>query len=1070
VGSNDSEDIPRIPTPGKIIYDDLHELNPSLVHRPRPEKVDLEESVSDLIFSTTMASDYKGKEVDRGRTIERRHRYTNPLAQAESRSRRNEPAIEVDVRPIEQRKLSRSRTFSNFEDPTDPCAILEDNMMEPCPHASFCSTVSEVLNTTSTSPGTARPHTAGPNAHDRFGNVTNISKRRRTTPPKPSSGIITCTSYPSPMDTTPPPIFPKSQLPDHATSLTAQLPTEILQQVFNMLAPSDFNSARHTCRSWYISSLERSILKGILRRGGWHSSIQRDMAANHTSPYRMSDEWLMSKRIARECALGPDFTGNGLVKDEGDEPSSLLRSSFIHTSTVDFTEVATHYPGKNTAGIIFTISSCGRFLMVANGCLIYVYELNRSSSEDVSTSHPGSLRPVTSVICPRRVLACSMDTSSGRYAIAVLLDGRMGFVCDISPANINAARHISNDTAHRNNVFEAKNLQTAGSSQSPSFLDRVSLNNSGSNLTSARSTSQPPFVFPGIAATPTSLPDDWEQHILRGDNSDSANTAEPSSQHAPLPRAYTLGAESRLHSILPSCQETPYSTNTMPVEIGPRSLYRNLCSDDDPPRSVAICPQRRCVAFGCSAGIELHWVDALTGQDLNRWFPLTAPSDYLFFLPPRKSVDSAKKLRLISSAARPGERAAISERAFGRSARNSPFWQKLNSGGYDQRQSETTSDQGYVSRMRGGNSSSRGYITGKMDCSDHYRAVPLSDGYHILFTDPTTGLLCLGSDAPVGGPTKLLRKIWFEGPEGEGSPVAYAGGADLSWGVRVVAAFGSGQDQKIWFYSVPGDVFAANQGSQIFLGGSYLQAGSAEKRNRDWVEWWPNDGLHEWLNHSKDPIPGVLPKSIWPIKIRGQQIGICPELVDLTVDSEPAMTVWAFSKAGVATIWKLDDGMHEGVKKKCVVVDGTIRQIDGDGDTEMCDVLQHPNHLDAPLPLTQESFDGTASVTRPEIAMAQSLRFGHVLQRIHHCVKYVSDGVLFQEALDSEIHHSFLQDALDHVIHPSFSEDSFEAVAFAHHRNGNLYRTSRGDDGWHARVEAEEGGYPGITRVEIEIR
>src|ERR1700712_4653623 len=115
----------------------------------------------------------------------------------------------------------------------------------------------------------------------------------------------------------------------------------------------------------------------------------------------------------------------------------------------------------------------------------------------------------------------------------------------------------------------------------------------------------------------------------------------------------------------------------MPVENGPRSLYRNLCSEDDPPRSVAICPQRRCVAFGCSAGIELHWVDALTGQDLNRWFPLTAPSDFLFFLPPRKSVDSAKKLRLISSAAQPSERPAIADRAFGHRSKSSPFWEKI---------------------------------------------------------------------------------------------------------------------------------------------------------------------------------------------------------------------------------------------------------------------------------------------------------------------------------------------------------------------------------------------------------
>lgn len=104
---------------------------------------------------------------------------------------------------------------------------------------------------------------------------------------------------------------------------------------------------------------------------------------------------------------------------------------------------------------------------------------------------------------------------------------------------------------------------------------------------------------------------------------------------------------------------------SMPVESSIPTLYASLCSVDDMPRSVALCPQRRCVAFGCSSGIELHWVDALTGQDLNRRFPLTAPSDYLYFLPPRAGVDSAKKLRLISSAGRPGENSVIAERYGG---------------------------------------------------------------------------------------------------------------------------------------------------------------------------------------------------------------------------------------------------------------------------------------------------------------------------------------------------------------------------------------------------------------------
>jgi hypothetical protein len=53
-----------------------------------------------------------------------------------------------------------------------------------------------------------------------------------------------------------------------------------------------------------------------------------------------------------------------------------------------------------------------------------------------------------------------------------------------------------------------------------------------------------------------------------------------------------------------------------------------------------------------------------------------------------------------------------------------------------------------------------------VDC-DRYRAVSLSDGAHLLFTDPETSHLCLGSDAPLGGPTKLLRKVLCLPPDVE---------------------------------------------------------------------------------------------------------------------------------------------------------------------------------------------------------------------------------------------------------------------------------------------------------------
>jgi hypothetical protein len=133
---------------------------------------------------------------------------------------------------------------------------------------------------------------------------------------------------------------------------------------------------------------------------------------------------------------------------------------------------------------------------------------------------------------------------------------------------------------------------------------------------------------------------------------------------------------------------------------------------------------------------------------MERWFPLAAPSDYLFFVPPcgGELSTSNTKLRLISSAAGPEE---------------------------------------FVD-------------------ADHYRAVPLSDG-HILFTDPETGNLYLGSDKP-GGPTKLRREVLCIPPSVQlhyKSPDCYAAGHEMRWGVRIVVAYG----QTIMLYNLPPDQF-----------------------------------------------------------------------------------------------------------------------------------------------------------------------------------------------------------------------------------------------------------------------
>jgi hypothetical protein len=152
---------------------------------------------------------------------------------------------------------------------------------------------------------------------------------------------------------------------------------------------------------------------------------------------------------------------------------------------MDFTEVALQYPGPFPAGTIFTISNCGRFLMIAHGCLVYLYELNRSHKvigvDSVKT--PGALRPVTSIICPRRVLACSMDTSSNRYAVALLLDGRMGLVCDISANAVSPASSIS---ALGTPNLKSANLPSSDATsetgiRGPSFLDRISSSSTSSS-------------------------------------------------------------------------------------------------------------------------------------------------------------------------------------------------------------------------------------------------------------------------------------------------------------------------------------------------------------------------------------------------------------------------------------------------------------------------------------------------------------------------------------------------------------------------------------------------------------
>ncbi|OBT70039.1 hypothetical protein VE03_00467 [Pseudogymnoascus sp. 23342-1-I1] len=987
----------------------------------------------------------------RGRALRRSRRVSNPFSRAESRNRANDASIEVNVRFM---KKSPTRRSAFYKGRSSSLGELEDIVLEPLAPGRMCASVNEILESGRPPvPATRRPSARAASDQGSIRNkkipwTTRTRKSTATNDYNQGSNFETRAftqstgggptlysdekSLPSsPRIRTRNPSHNEPKGPVEKPSTASVLPAEILSKVYKCLSPSDFNSARHSCRSWYISSLEFSILETMLRRSGWYASIQRELFNNKYVGHhlRITDEWIMSKHLAKECALGPDWRGNGILSlptEQGTaHPKKVSnKTPFRLVSKLDFTSMGTHYPDSSSegCGLLFIVSACTKFLMVARGCMVFVYELNRShkTGQGVDDIESGAIRPITSIICPRRVLGCSMDTSSNRDAIAILMDGRMGLVCAITG---NANR--SGPTMTRDLRKMQEQPDTFPVSRGGSWRQNISLGSSHSLRSYPEVSNQRLRVSVLAAGQPladrSSGPELGERYLGRD--------------------YYTSATQRRVTS-------EPLTTLSypMPTEASPPTLYTLICSPDDPPRSIAICPQRRCVAFGCSSGIELHWIDALTGEDLNRWFPLTAPSDHLYFLPPRTGVDSAKKLRLVSSQGTPGERAAVGERFSGRK-RSGVFWAQ---------------DEGDASDMfinTDIESESRGRIA---NGSDHYRAVPLSDGYHLLFTDPTSGVLCLGSDAPFGGPTKLLRKLWFSGPVGEGSPVAYAAACDIRWGVRVVAAYGLGREQTIWLFSVPIDVFTDGhgRGEQPRIINSFTGISRETARgNADWMPWWGNDGdrLLEWPNFGY----GSRTNMMWPLRVRGQQVGQCAGLVDLAIHtgSGVGVTIWAFTRQGEALTWKLDsETPNQDHTQRLVVQDGTVRERDGDGDIEMCDlsVSRTGSHSDA-TPSQQEQFDGTASSLFPEVARSSRRR------RNSSSLDQDAEGAVLMDSLRNTETRVTRGDREEDCLKRRSrfeSDNSFEAVAMA----------NDGDDLHYGYRRDLVEQLTGVARIDIEIK
>ncbi|QGA17268.1 hypothetical protein EYB26_004938 [Talaromyces marneffei] len=403
-------------------------------------------------------------------------------------------------------------------------------------------------------------------------------------------------------------------------------PPELLFQIYAMLSPRDFDNARRTCSQWMRASLHQTLLENMLKRAGWWDAWRRDCQTYQpVDGVEESVVWRLSKRFSTECVL----SGRKL---------NVEKSGFLPTGVVDFGQLSRESLPKESPGlsrdifngsaprltaalrdpafshsIKFSVSTCGHYVLVATGCMIYVYYLGNRKRGDslpprISDATPSDLilsdddldiLPVSSIGCPYEVLSATIDTSTPKFVIAALLRGRIGMICDIKGVPIHSS-------AERTSPFLRKR-------------------------SSAREE---------LPADHARKMDEFRDAIA------SSAVIEPATPPSGRP---------------PMAPRTVSTRRTMNrLTRAPRKYFHDICSVEDPPRSVSICPGRRCVAFGCGSGIELHWVDEKTQEDSRKMFPLSQPAEVLHFLPSRVEIDEASKLRLISSLAGPGASGSIS--------------------------------------------------------------------------------------------------------------------------------------------------------------------------------------------------------------------------------------------------------------------------------------------------------------------------------------------------------------------------------------------------------------------------
>ncbi|KIW17706.1 hypothetical protein PV08_04901 [Exophiala spinifera] len=206
-------------------------------------------------------------------------------------------------------------------------------------------------------------------------------------------------------------------LPSPKLPVVVRLPREILQHIYSYLLPCGFDAARHTCREWYLASLNRSVQGQIAKVSFCQFALSVDMqllSGLEDSGCGINQEWVYSKRLATESRISPDWRGGPPLTN-----TTEMSSRLSITEEVDFSEM---FHGACSGRSRFTVSTCGNFVLAVSSEEITVYDLHAPG---------GSVFPITRLAAGREVLKVSMDTSSERYSVVALLSGRLGMLWDL---------------------------------------------------------------------------------------------------------------------------------------------------------------------------------------------------------------------------------------------------------------------------------------------------------------------------------------------------------------------------------------------------------------------------------------------------------------------------------------------------------------------------------------------------------------------------------------------------------------------------------------------------------------